>query len=208
MDARGGGRGRLALDDARSFVLDEDRDDDIVDEDAVELGRQQTNGRQHNRQREPEQCLGFIGLDIGKQPPEGLGLAEAVGADFGAGAEGAAAGGAVFYYLDRIDMQRLVPFGIFFLDQACALNGLGYAGEFVVLTLRKSQQLDGLILQLDDEGTAAHVVAGLDALHFVQAEAHGLGRICAIGVEDEYPLVGERKPRVAVLPVGANVGGE
>ena len=38
-DARGGGRGRLALGDARFLVFDQNRDDDIVDEDAVELGR-------------------------------------------------------------------------------------------------------------------------------------------------------------------------
>ena len=114
----------------------------------------------------------------------------------------------MLYYFDWIDMKRLALFGIFFLDQASALDGLGHAGEFVIRTLRKAQQLDGLILQFDDERTTAHIVAGLDALHFVQAEAHGLGRICAIGVKDEYPLVGERKPRVAVLSVGANVGGE
>ena len=58
-DALGGGGGRLALGDACGFVFDEDRNDDIVDEDAVELGRQQANGRQHNRQRETRSVLGF-----------------------------------------------------------------------------------------------------------------------------------------------------
>ena len=141
-----GGRGRLALGDARALVLDDGRDDDVVDEDAVELGRQQADDRQHNRQRESEQCLGFIGLDIGKQPPEGLGLAQAVGADFGAGAEGESTGGAVFYCSDWIDMQRPVLVCVFLLDQAGTLNGLGHSGEFVIRTLRKAQQLDGFIL--------------------------------------------------------------
>ena len=82
-------------------MLDEYRRDHAVDEILVEQRGQEADAGEYNGQREADQGDSLVGPHIGEEPPEGLGLADAVGADRGTRAEAPAAGRAVLGHLRR-----------------------------------------------------------------------------------------------------------
>ena len=95
-----------------------------IDKRLVEQRWQKADDSQCDGEGEAKQCLGLIGLDVGKQPPEGLSLPQAVGADPSPLPEGAAARGTVLDDCYGIGLRELIPFRVLFLDQAGRLDGL------------------------------------------------------------------------------------
>ena len=198
-----GGRNRNSL-GRQLAAVDEDRRDDLVDEVSVQERRQEAHDGHGGGQQEAESGRLPVGSHVGEQAPEGFPLADAVGADLRARAQGPAATLAV---LDpaRRDRLGLLLVGGFHRLRHGRLHGLGHGRELEVIALGEAHELVGAVGHLQHERAAAHVAARLDAAHLLQGPAPHLGR-AAVGAHHEKALVGQGEPVLPVAAVQIEVG--
>ena len=202
------GRCQWLGDTPRQLVLDKHRHQDVVDQIAVELGRQQTDPGETHGEQKADEGDALVGLYVGEQAPERLAFADAVVTDTRAGPERAATLVAV---LDGLGRWRRVRLRFLFLDDrdrlgARGLHGLGHGRELEIRALGKTHELARLLGQLDDQGAVAHVVLRLDLLDVAEWHRVDERSAAAVGVQHEQPLVGECEPGGAKVAVRGDVG--